>query len=229
MAIKVRLVCATRQRADRFLEHTALGRSLGLYGLYQFLDLRLFPSNTEGLPRVYNRAIRDAADDPAVLVFVHDDVHICDFSWPVHLLEGLSVFDVVGVVGNRRRVPRQPGWAFTDERFTWDDPRNLSGVLGHGTGFPPRKLNIYGLPRQEVKLLDGVLLAARSETLLAKEVQFDERYDFHFYDMDFCRRAEQQSLRMGTCSVSMIHESDGNYGGPAWRAAYQRYLEKWSD
>jgi hypothetical protein len=73
------------------------------------------------------------------------------------------------------------------------------------------------------------LLAARSETLLAKGVEFDERFDFHFYDMDFCRTAERQALRMGTWSLSVIHESGGTYGTPAWRGAYQRYLDKWPE
>lgn len=229
MGVKVRLVCATRHSEEAFAADAALGRSLRLYQSYRFLSLRLFPSNVEGLPRVYNRAIREAASDPAVLVFVHDDVHLCDFCWPLHLLDDLKGFDIVGLAGNRRRVSRQPAWAFVDQEFKWDEPANLSGVVGHGRSFPPPNLSVYGLPRQEVKLLDGVFLAVHSETLLAKRVEFDERFDFHFYDMDFCRTAEQRSLRMGTCTVSAIHESGGSYGSAAWHAGYQRYLEKWSE
>jgi hypothetical protein len=41
-------------------------------------------------------------------------------------------------------------------------------------------------------VLDGLLLAARSETLLSNQLTFDERFDFHFYNMDFCRQAEEK-------------------------------------
>ncbi len=60
-----------------------------------------------GLPELYNRALRDAVDDPAIMIFVHDDAHLCDFFWPNHILAGLSSFDILGVAGNRRRVPSQ--------------------------------------------------------------------------------------------------------------------------
>jgi GT2 family glycosyltransferase len=192
-----------------------------------FLELRLFPSNSLGLPAVYNTALREAANDPAVLLFVHDDVHLIDFFWPMHLLEALHVFDIVGVVGNRRRVDRQPAWPFIDEKFTWDNNDNLSGILGHGVGLPIERMCIYGQPGSEVKLLDGVFLAARSEVLLSRGLGFDERFEFHFYDMDFCREAERKSLRMGTCKVSVVHESRGSFNTPKWQAGYARYLDKW--
>jgi hypothetical protein len=34
---------------------------------------------------------------------------------------------------------------------------------------------------------------------------------------------------MGTWPLSVIHESEGNFGGDAWRAAYKQYLDKWQD
>ncbi len=55
-----------------------------------------------------------------------------------------------------------------------------------------------GAPGQAVRLLDGVLLAARSRTLLDYGLAFDPRFDLHFHHMDFCRRAELRGLRMGT-------------------------------
>jgi GT2 family glycosyltransferase len=131
------------------------------------------------------------------------------------------------VAGNRRRLPNQPAWLFADIAFTWDSPENLSGIVGHGTGFPCANMSVYGSPGQEVKLLDGVLLAAHSEVLRSCSISFDERFAFHFYDLDFCRQAEARGLRMGTWPISVIHESEGAFGTPAWRAGYAKYLEKW--
>jgi hypothetical protein len=223
---KLRLVCATRCARRDFFARTALGRSLAVFPL-PIVELVLFDNNTTGLPILYNKAIRDCASDPAVLVFLHDDIYLCDFFWPLHVFTGLQAFDIIGLAGNRRRLPGQPAWAFIDTNMTWDSFENLSGVVAHGKGFPPVDLNIYGAPGQPVKLLDGLLLAVRSQALLAHALEFDERFDFHFYDLDFCRQAEVKNLRMGTWTISAVHESGGNFSSTAWRDGYARYLDKW--
>jgi hypothetical protein len=221
-----RFVCATRESATDFPTKTALGRSLTPYLQSPSVELRLFAENRLGLSRLYNEAIREAASRPAILIFVHDDVHLVDFFWAMHVLSGLRHFDVIGLAGNKRRAPRQPSWYYVDGLFSPDAPENLSGIVAHGKGFPPN-VTYYGPPGQQVKLLDGLFLASRSETLLAKQIEFDERFDFHFYDMDFCRQAEARNLRLGTWTVSVIHESVGNFNTPNWQMAYARYLEKW--
>ena len=225
MDFKVRVVCATRETAEGFAARSALGRSLGLYA--SLFELRLFPGNSAGLPLAYNTAIRESAADPAILVFVHDDVHLLDFYWPTRLFNGLAKFDIIGLAGNRRRVERQPAWRFLDDQFTRDARDNLSGVIAHGKAWPADYISAYGPPGHEVKLLDGVMLAARSDTLISRNVWFDEAFDFHFYDLDFCRTAEQRGLRMGTWGISVMHESDGAFGTPEWREGYTRYLSKW--
>jgi hypothetical protein len=227
MNMKFRFVCATRASSRAFLYKTALGRSLSAYLHVPSVELRLFPKNRLGLPRVYNEALREAALNPAILIFVHDDVHLCDFFWPVHIVNGLRAFDVIGLAGNKRRVPRQPGWYFLDDKFQGDASENLSGTVAHGRSYPPKNVSMYGAPCQEVKLLDGLLLAVRSETLLSKGIEFDERFDFHFYDLDFCRQAEAKRVRMGTWTISVIHQSGGNFDTPSWQAGYAKYLEKW--
>jgi len=226
MSVKFRIVCATRETREDFAVKTLLGRSLALFP-YPFVELRLFASNSTGLPALYNMALREAAADPAVLVFIHDDVYLFDFFWPNHLLEGLRLFDVVGLAGNKRRVAAQPAWRFIDDKLARDDRENLSGIVAHGLQWPPQYVSYYGPPYQQVKLLDGLMLACRSETLLANDIKFDERFHFHFYDLDFCRQAERRNLRLGTCSMSVMHASDGNFNTPGWKAAYAEYMRKW--
>ena len=226
--MKVRIVCATRANRDGFQSSTGLGKTLSVHRPAD-VELRLFAGNTAGLPSVYNIAIEESTEDPAILLFIHDDVYLCDFHWTTTLNDALEQFAIVGVAGNRRRVARQPAWCFLDERFTRDRRENLSGTVGHGRGFPAERIDTYGPSRQPVSLLDGVMLAVKSETLHAKALRFDEQFDFHFYDLDFCRQAERAGISMGTCAVSLIHESKGNFGGEGWRWGYERYLEKWGD
>lgn len=223
---KIRFVVGTRTHRQDFFQSTALGRSLALYR-FSFLEVDLYESNTQGLPRIYNQSIDRAREHPAILIFAHDDIHLTDFYWVDKLVQSLANFDVVGVAGNKRRLPMQPAWAFVDQKLQWDARENLSGVVAHGKGFPPGNLSVYGTPGQEVKLLDGVFLAVRSQTLHAHDLRFDERFDFHFYDMDFCRSTESKGLRMGTWGIPLVHESGGQFNSPAWQAACQRYFEKW--
>jgi hypothetical protein len=211
---------------------TLLGRSMALLKSVRPMEVRVFPENAAALPAVYNQAIADAAADPAILVFIHDDVALCDFHFATRIEEGLAHFDILGLAGNKRRLPRQPGWAFAkveNGRFAWDEREYLSGVVGHGEGFPSRNLSVYGPPGQPCALLDGLLLAADSARLIDAGLRFDPRFKFHFYDMDFCRQAELKGLRMGTWPISVVHKSGGSYGGPAWQESYRAYLDKYGD
>lgn len=225
---KTVIVVATREQTPQaFLSDTATGRSLAMRATDD-VDIRVFTGNARGLPAVYNEAIRDLRGEPCNLVFVHDDVHLLDFFWKDQLNLALKAYDVVGLAGNVRRVPGQPAWCHVTEGV-WDSLDNLSGAVGHGRGFPPANLSVYGPAPREVKLLDGLLLAVRAETLAGYDLAFDERFDFHFYDMDFCRQAEERDLALGTWPISVVHESGGRMDTPQWQEGYRRYLDKWGE
>jgi GT2 family glycosyltransferase len=225
----IRLVCGTRHNREQFFRETALGRSLNLYSHLQQVQLHLFESNSLGLSTIYNIAIEQAKQHPAILAFIHDDVSLCDFFWPERMFEALQQFDIVGLAGNTRRLPQQPAWAFATPDLKWDERQYLSGTVGHGKGFPCNIVSAFGPSGQECKLLDGLLLIADSARLIESGVQFDEQFTFHFYDVDFCRQAEIKGLRMGTWPLSVVHESGGAFGTLAWQDGYRRYLNKYGD
>ncbi|MGF6924159.1 tetratricopeptide repeat protein [Paraburkholderia sp. 40] len=227
-AIKpIRFVCGTRCSREQFWNETALGRTLKPYANQPDVQLQLFDNNSRGLSSIYNEAIEHARQDPAILVFIHDDIWLSDFFWKLRVRRSLTRFDVVGLAGNLRRVPHQPSWAFVSPDLRWDERRYLSGTVGHGKGFPCNEISNFGPVAQECKLLDGLLLIADSETLVSRDVRFDEQFKFHFYDMDFCREAELKGLSMGTWPLSVVHESGGAFGSPGWREGYERYLRKY--
>ena len=227
--LPIRVVCGTRYSESDFFEKSALGRCLKLaYVDMPFIEPAVTPGGDfGGLPKIYNRAIREAAARPAVLLFVHDDVHLLDLFWPDRLYMGLEQFQIVGLVGNRRRQPRQPGWRFKNEWFTPEDAEHLSGVIAHGQTFPNtiRRFGALGPCKQ----LDGVFLAVRSQTLIDHDLYFDERFDFNCYDLDFCRQAEVKGVSMGTMPIGVMHESIGKYRTPAWAEAFRKYCDKWGD
>jgi GT2 family glycosyltransferase len=219
------VVCATRLTAEEFWGRAALGLSLRRLAHDDRLRPRVYVENRRGLPLLYNERIA-APDAAPVLLFIHDDVWLDDCFLFEHLMAGLDAFDVIGVAGNRRRAPMQPSWAFPTTEFKWDDRANLSGVVSHGQG-PFGVLSVFGPVPVECELLDGVMLAARRDVLRERQVGFDERFEFHFYDMDFCRTARAAGLRLATWPIAITHQSEGGFGSNGWLENYKKYVAKW--
>ncbi|MGB3071148.1 MAG: glycosyltransferase [Ottowia sp.] len=216
---------ATRLPAEKFWQESALGQSLRRLSFDDRLRASVAFENTQGLPTIYNRLIQEAPAG-SLLVFVHDDVWLEDFFFPQRIAEGLQVFDAIGVAGNRRRVRNQPAWCFVNDRFIWDERSHLSGSVAHGAA-PFGPVTCFGPAPAECELLDGVLLAAKRDVLVENGVTFDERFSFHFYDLDFCRSLRAKELRLGTWPIALTHQSGGSFGSPAWRAGREAYLRKW--
>jgi GT2 family glycosyltransferase len=225
--LPIRVVCATRVSRDKFLSNTALGKSIKSYIEVSTAEVKLYAENSTGLSEIYNKAIEESTNSPAILVFVHDDIVLYDFFWSERIRDGVEKFDIAGLAGNLRRVSKQPSWAFVNDSFNWDLASNLSGTVAHGVTFPLNKVLPFGPSNQECKLLDGVFLAVKSELLIKSNLRFDENFKFHFYDLDFCRQAELKNLTMGTIPLSIVHESGGSFNSEAWRNSYQLYLSKW--
>lgn len=221
---KIRFVIATRENDENFYLKTATGRSLSIYNGLGF-EIDLYHTNQNGLPYVYNKSIEKSINDPAILIFMHDDVYITDYWWIKKIYECIKYFDVTGIVGNRRRLEFQPTWCHMDLEFNYDK-ENLSGAIGNGNGFPLDLLCVYGPTFQEVKLLDGVMLICQSKILIENNIRFDEKFNFNFYDLDFCRQIEKKGLKMGTWEISLIHESGGK-DNHTWRIELEKYYKKW--
>ena len=111
------IVCATRLSELDFWNKSPLGISLRRLAHARRLLARLTFANRRGLPEIYNARI-SARDSNDMLVFVHDDVWIDDYFLADRVIEGLRNYDAIGVAGNRRRLPCQPGWAFVDTKCT---------------------------------------------------------------------------------------------------------------
>lgn len=227
----IQFVSATRMTRDAFWSDSALGRSLMRIdpGDHERWVARVAFENQRGLPEVFNERI-DAAGADDILVFLHDDLWLDDFFICDHLLEALHEFNVVGVAGNSRRLPRQAAWSFVPDKpeFTWDDPQNLRGAIAHGAQ-PFGDISRFGATYEECELLDGVFLAAAKTSLDQARVRFDPRFRFHFYDMDFCRSARAGGLRLGCWPIALTHQSMGVFGSEAWRAGRAAYLAKWKE
>lgn len=222
-------VTATRLSLAEFKAHSSLVKSLSRVASGTKIELTVKAENRCSLAEVFNKAIECARLEDT-LVFVHDDVWVDDWSIATRLREALARFDVVGVAGNTRRVPRQESWILHGTTRLCD-LEYLSGAIAHTIpGEGEMLVSTYGSSPARVRLLDGVFLAARASTLRAAGVRFDPKLQFHFYDMDFCRSCELAGLRMGTWPIALSHRSAGKgWTSPEWDAAYAAYLDKWKE
>ena len=226
----INIISATRLSHDDFLAKAPLGASLKRLAFDKRIHARVAFENRASLSEIYNLSI-DYPKAAEILVFIHDDVWLDDYFFADRIIAGLQIFDVLGIAGNRRRLPRQPSWAFTgqmNDKFIWDVRENLSGAVAHGTASFGR-VTSYGPVPAQCELLDGVLLAARRDTLRSKGVRFDPRFDFHFYDLDFCRSARAAGVVLGTGAVELTHLSQDAFGSANWQRNYEIYLEKWGE
>jgi hypothetical protein len=218
-------VCATRLSVSDFWLKTPLGQSLTrLQQQGEVFALELAEQNASPLAMLYNKAIAQKAPEQ-ILAFIHDDVRLDDLFITQRLLEGLAVFDVIGVAGNRRLKPRQGAWAFAEKMGQWDHAHNLLGGINHEVPDRPNGFNRYGPTRTAARVLDGVFLAARAGTLRSHKVQFAPELAFHLYDMEFCQRAHRAGLRLGVWPIAMTHFSGGQYNSDSWKQAYNTFCQ----
>lgn len=240
MKPSLRLVTATRRDPYGFWTESLLGRSLTLVPEPLRPELVVAFENGAGLPQVYNRAI-DATPGETPLLFVHDDVFIHDVFFAARIDEALARWDVVGLAGSRASDLRQPSWSLAfDASLTavaeqWNLPNaqiELSGVVGHAlrpdtAAVPASRLSLYGPTPRACDLLDGLFLAARASRLRDHGVRFDTQFDFHLYDLDFCRAAARAGLTLGTWPIFVTHASGGRYASDGFRKNARAYLDKW--
>ena len=226
----INIISATRLSHDDFLAEAPLGASLKRLAFDKRIHARVAFENRASLSEIYNLSI-DYPKAAEILVFIHDDVWLDDYFFADRIIAGLQNFDVLGIAGNCRRLPRQPSWCFIgqmSDKFIWDVRENLSGAVAHGTA-PFGRVTSYGPVPAQCEFLDGVLLAARRDTLRSRGVRFDPRFDFHFYDLDFCRSARAAGLVLGTGAVALTHLSQDAFGSANWQRNYEIYLEKWGE
>jgi GT2 family glycosyltransferase len=229
---KICIVTATREKTfEDFKTNTLLGKSLSIQTHFD-IQIECFIDNKEGLSKVYNDAINRVHQQTDIIVFAHDDVALLDYYWPIRVVEALNTYDIVGVAGNSRHKINYPSWAHShveNGNLVWDDEKYLSGSILHDSTWPPKIVSVYGDLNKEVVNLDGVFIATKSKLLSEKELIFDERFKFHFYDADFSKNAVTKGCKLGTFPLALLHAGKGNMNAPEYIVAYKEFNRKWNN
>jgi tetratricopeptide (TPR) repeat protein len=171
------------------------------------------------LASAYNAAIATATGEFVLLS--HDDVDVLDDDFAARIAWLLSTqFDALGVIGSTRIGGPAIGWS---------GHPHLRGWITHRAAGDPRwQVDVLD-PRPTadgVVALDGVLIAARRDTLRA--IPFDATtFDgFHLYDLDWSYRAAGAGFRLGVAGeLLVVHASRGSYDG-SWDDQARRFCMK---
>lgn len=250
---RFRVVVASRiETVEEVVLSSPVGISLNRFPPAN-MELVVYKNNTSGLSEVYNREIEYAKsyNSDAILIFVHDDLFILDYYWYRSIYIGLEYFDMIGLAGCARRLPFQSTWRSMCDAYesgsllhSVDEKKSLLGesvseVLPnsdtkdmdmHAYHALERKAqSYYGHAPQHAKLLDGVLLATYSNTLIRNNITFDEIFRFHYYDMDICRQFEAKNLTLGTWPLAAIHHSKGTLLNQEFNESRSNYINKWKE
>lgn len=171
-------------------------------------------SLNEGYRRGLERASADA------VVFCHDDIQVLDPHFRARLMRALCEYDVVGVAGSDR---------VTGPAVFWSGHPHVHGWITHvdaDGGLRAAVISAIDPHRGAIAALDGLFIAGRRSAF--ERIGFDaETFDgFHFYDLDFCYRAQRAGLSLGLCGgLLLVHHSRGGFGEDYWRYA-ERFLER---
>lgn len=221
------LVCATQSTRAEFRKSATLAASIKkLQAASERVTSRIIFQNREGLGVIYNRFLKSRYASK-IVVFVHDDVGIEDLFFVEKLNAAIETFDVIGLAGNQTPDLAHPSW--------FDQRQPLAGFVAHPWPEQPGRrdpqtviVSSYGPTPSSCGLLDGCFLAVNTEKAVAAECRFDEQFDFHFYDLDFCRTCVERGLKLGTWPIWIVHQSGGSFGSAAWRRAARLYQRKWN-
>ncbi len=93
--------------------NTELGKSLQILSFDKNIQTDILYNNNgfqkAGLSQLYNLYINDKYKDEIVL-FIHDDINICDLFLSTQLNAAMKEFDIVGIVGNQECRKAEVKW-----------------------------------------------------------------------------------------------------------------------
>jgi hypothetical protein len=205
---KITAVIATQAKSIQEFEKRPIFKSLqrhhdskDLFSAGKF-DFVLVKDNKEGLPKVYNKFLQDSKYQKDILLFVHDDVELED----LFLIEKLqnSPYEVTGLAGTKKaNLNKPPGWHLMSTKEDWVGEVAHADSSGVWT-------TVFGPTNSRALLIDGLFIAVDVKAINEKNVSFNEKFEFHHYDLSFCLDCNKAKVKIGVLPIRVIHHGLGD-------------------
>ena len=193
---KYHFVVTTAKNKEEFTKNSQVSVFLDKFGLSK--TSTVFFNNKEGLTKIYNKFINETYKDK-IVIFVHDDVFIEDLFIFEKMDIAFEKYDVVGLAGTKKcDLTKPPAWHLMSSK------EDFIGEVAHSH---EQKVwtTCFGPTDSRALLLDGLFLAVNVKRLLETGTKFDERFDFHHYDITFCLNANKNKLKLGVYPIRVVH------------------------
>ena len=185
------------------------------------IDFYLFKDNKRGLSACYNEILTDKKYENDIVLFVHDDVVLED----LFLYEKLtnSPYSITGLAGAKsfNKLVDKLAWHLAAQ------PHTYVGEVAH---YKDKQVwtTVFGPTNSRALILDGLFISCKVKELQEKELTFDEDFGFHFYDIAFCLRANNEKITCGVLPIKVVHYGLGDSMlSPEWEEANEKFKKKY--
>lgn len=215
-------VC-TKAKSLKDFETRPIFKSLNEHYTNNKLDFRLFTDNKKGLSECYNEVLEDPDNLNKTVLFVHDDVELNDLFLKEKLED--SPYTVTGLAGCKT-------FNKNTEKCAWHLATEKDQMVGEVSHFHPQKgiwTTIFGPTNSRALILDGLFLAVKVQEIKDKDLRFDKSFPFHFYDITFCLRANEQKVTCGVLPIYAVHHGLGDSMlTKEWEETNKQFKERFS-
>lgn len=168
------------------------------------IDFYIFKDNKRGLSECYNEILNDEKHLEKTALFVHDDVILEDMFLYEKLIH--SPYSITGLAGAKtfNKASDKLAWHLCADRSAF------VGEVAHVNKDKGVWTTVFGPTNSRALVLDGLFLSCKVKDLKEKELSFDEGFNFHFYDIAFCLRANEKKVTCGVLPIRVVHYGLGD-------------------
>lgn len=214
----------TREHNEEFQKHLYQNFSDRL----QVIEKVCTPENGKTISEAYNEILKEARYETVLLI--HDDVEI------IGSADGMFVEDVIaklffenkeyGIIGLAPRgiLERDIIQRTTAPEYFFQEVDYAAGTL---MSYEYGEIEPYSFKLKEDAMVDGMFLAVRRDRI---KKSFDEKFAFHFYDIDFCLANYLEGVKVGvTKAVYVRHKITSEEKYKEYRELKPIFLDKWKN
>lgn len=197
--------------------------------------LSILERNTKGLTEIYKEFLTNNDVDDYVIV-MHDDVEIHDQFLFKKLIKAHEQFDVVGIAGasSQNYIPNNRPIAW---HLCLENPQDGRGFVSHFipkdfSNFSSSYINsaYFGPTPSSVVFIDGLFMSFKVDKFKNHNLLLDDRFTFHFYDMQLCAELMRNKYTIGVWPIFCIHHGLGNFkDDPLWHTLETEFKNKYNN
>ncbi len=186
------------------------------------IDFQLFTNNQRGLSTCYNEILKDPKNLDKTVLFVHDDIELNDLFLYEKLID--SPYSITGLAGAK-------SFNKLSDKLAWHLAALKESYVGEVAHYKDGQIwtTVFGSSNSRALTLDGLFLSVKVKDVVEKELFFDEEFDYHFYDLAFCLKANEKHVKCGVYPIYAVHHGLGDSMlTKEWEAANEKFKSKYA-